>query len=276
MIVKKLFLVIIILLLFPIFSVSADCGGEIQLPIVMYHHISKRSSCWNDYVISPEEFRSDMEYLHDNGWESISLAELLAWQRGEFEMPEKPVMISFDDGFASTVEYAEPVMRELGFKGVVALIGSVCDKYSESGEYDPEWTHLSWEKAKEVSERGVLEVQCHTWDMHSMDNAAGCAKRWGESIAAYRQRLSGDLSKFINGCSEHGIDFAYTIAYPFGAYGCDTTEVVRDMDFKAAFTCTEEINLLTRAGDGMYHLGRFNRPHGISSENFFKKWENNA
>ncbi len=257
-------------------DVRAEETDTIKLPIVMYHHISKRSKCWNDYVVSLDEFRSDMEYLKANGWESISLNELLLWQNGDFEMPEKPMMITFDDGFASVAEYAEPIMRELGLKGIVALIGSECEKYSENGEYDPEWSDLSWETAKEMADRGVLEMQCHTWDLHSMDNAVGCGKRYGESVGAYRRRLSTDLSKFISACAKNGLDFCYSIAYPFGVYDKNTTDIIKDMGFNAAFTCTEQINILTGEAEQLYYLGRFNRPHGISSENFFKKWEENA
>ncbi len=257
-------------------EVRADGEDSIALPIVMYHHISPRSRSWNEYVVSIDEFRSDMEYLYENGWDSISVKELLAWQRGEFDMPDKPMMISFDDGFSSVAEYAEPIMKEYGFVGVAAIIGSVCERYSESGEYDPEWSDLSWEAAAEMAERGVLEVQCHTWDLHSMDNVLGCAKRYGESLGAYRRRLSTDLSKFLSACERNDVGITYTIAYPFGAYDENTTDIVRDMGFEAAFTCTEKINILTGDADELYDLGRFNRPHGISSEKFFKKWENNA
>ncbi len=272
---KRTILVVLILMFFPCGFAHAE-NEELALPVVMYHHISTRSRTWNDYVVSVEEFRSDMEYLKRNGWQSISVEELLAWQRGEFEMPDKPMMITFDDGFASVTEYAEPIMKELGFKGVVAVIGSVCEEYSENGEFDPEWSDLSWEAAKAMAERGILEVQCHTWDMHSMDNALGCAKRWGESLSAYRHRLSADLSRFLNACDRHELPLTYAIAYPFGAFDENTTQIIKDMDFRAAFTCTEEINHLTGDVEELYHLGRFNRPHGISSENFFKKWENNA
>ena len=273
---KRISIIIVIIFLCGINSTwAAEQTEYVKLPIVMYHHISKRPECWNDYVVSIEEFSSDMEYLNNMGWESISVKELLAWYRGEFVMPEKPVIISFDDGFSSAVEYAEPIMKKYGFKGVAAIIGSVCEEYSLNGEYDPEWSALSWEAARAMTERGVLEVQCHTWDLHEKDRTVGCSKRWGENVEAYRRRLSGDLSKFIISCREKNVDHTYTIAYPFGAYDKSTTEAVRDMGFEAAFTCTEKINILTGNKDELYHLGRYNRPHGISSEKFFKNWENN-
>lgn len=252
---------------------QAQAAEEVRLPIVMYHHISPNPSRWNEYVISVDEFRADMEYLRDGGWTPVSMAELLAWSRGEFTMPEKPCMITFDDGFSSTAEYAEPILEELGFRAVVAVIGSVCDRYSASGEYDPEWSDLSWEDAAAMAERGVFEVQCHTWNMHTMEGVIGCSKKYGESLGAYRWRLSTDLSRFLTESERHGLKLAYSIAYPFGAYDRDTTDIVRDMGFLAAFTCAEKINVLTGEDSELYYLGRYNRPHGISSEKFFGKWE---
>ena len=63
------------------------------------------------------------------------------------------------------------------------------------------------------------------------------------------------------------------IAFPYGVYCKDTLSIIKDMGFEAAFTCTERINYLSGDPDELYELRRFNRPHGISSEQFFKKWE---
>ncbi len=273
-IIRIIFFVFAFSLLLSGLAIAGE-GESVKLPVVMYHHISKNPEKWNSYVVSVDEFRSDMEYLKNKGWESISVKELLAWQKGEFEMPEKPMMITFDDGFSSTAAYAEPVLKELGFKGVAAVIGSVCEEFSENGEYDPELSSLSWEAAREMANRGVIELQCHSWDLHSREWTVGCARRYGESVEAYRRRLSTDLSKYMVQCHRNEVDMTYSIAYPFGAFEEATTNIVRDMGFLAAFTCTEEINILTGDGEELYYLGRFNRPHGISSENFFKKWENN-
>ena len=191
-------------------------------------------------------------------------------------MPEKPVIITFDDGFESTLAYAEPLLQQYGFTAVVAVIGNVCEKFSVLDEHDPELSNLSWEDAADMAERGTFEVQCHTWDLHTLSPRTGCDIRRWESEAAYRSALSADLSRFLMGCTSHGLVLTPTIAYPYGAYSRETTDAVRDFGFLAAFTCTEKINLLTGAEEELYDLGRFNRPHGISSENFFGKWEENG
>gem|GEM_PF-277759 len=269
MIKKMSVLILAILYIFQSECICVQAQETIKLPILMYHQISPNRNSWNDYVISPEEFREDMEYINSLGWESIGIKDLLAWQRGEFEMPEKPVMITFDDGFRSLIEYAEPVLEEFGYKGVAAIIGSLCDQNNSENQYPGEWDYLDWNDAMEISKRGIMELQCHSWDLHSSKSNAGCAKRWGETLQAYRRRLSEDLSKFISEFEKRKIDFCYTMAYPYGSYDRYTCDVVKDMGFDAAFTCTEKINILTGDPDELYYLGRFNRPHGISSEKYF-------
>jgi len=272
---KRIF-VFLVLPIILLWSPLANAQQTVKLPIVMYHHISRNPSRWNDYVISEAEFENDLRWLERNGYETISVAQLLAWSEGRFIMPEKPCMITFDDGFESTAAYAEPLLRQYGFCGVSAVIGSVCEKFSELDEHDPELSNLSWEDAKKMAERGVIEVQCHTWDMHHMGERLGCRKLKWESEDQYRYILSRDLSHFLAQSRLRGLGITPTIAFPYGAYSSETIAAVRDYGFRAAFTCTEEINLLTGDREELYLLGRYNRPHGINSEIFFKKWEENS
>ena len=272
---KKRFLICLILaLLLPCPAQAAE--DEVRLPIVMYHHVSKDAGKWNDYVVSTEEFESDLQWLSAHGYETVSVSQLLAWEAGEYPMPEKPCMITFDDGFESTAAYAEPLLEQYGFCGVVAVIGSVCEEFSALDEHDPELSNLSWEDVRAMAERGTVEVQCHTWDLHSLHPGNGCGKLRWESEESYRYRLSGDLCRFLRACREHSVQLSPSIAYPYGAYSEETTAAVRDFGFLAAFTCTEKINCLTKSDGELYDLGRYNRPHGVSSEKFFAIWEENG
>ena len=81
-------------------TAPARAGAEderVSLPIVMYHHISADPARSGDYVITPATMEADLEYLRDAGYTSVSAAQLTAWSRGEARLPEKPVMITFDD-----------------------------------------------------------------------------------------------------------------------------------------------------------------------------------
>ena len=276
---KKTILPLLLALLTAAGALRARAAEEPQttlLPIVMYHHISRDPARWNDYVISEAEFESDLKWLRAHGYESIGVEELLAWEHGKFTLPEKPCMITFDDGFESTSAYAEPLLQQYGFQGVAAVIGSVCEEFSALDEHDPELSNLSWDDAAAMAERGVIEVQCHTWAMHELGERRGCDRMKWETIADYRSVLSDDLHRFQTESAAHGLHTVPSVAYPYGAYCRETTETVRELGFLAAFTCTEKINRLTKTAEELYDLGRYNRPHGVSSENFFAKWEENG
>ena len=108
---------------------EAPAGSQaLALPIVMYHHILKEPTRLNSYTISPDEFRQDLQYLRDNGYQSILIQDLIDYVNGEAELPEKPVMITFDDGYESFYEYAFPILKEMKFRAVFSVVGTYVDQ----------------------------------------------------------------------------------------------------------------------------------------------------
>ena len=255
---------------------STQATVQQRLPVVMYHHISTNPGRWNDYVISPEELESDLETLERLGYRSIRVRDLLDWTEGRFTMPEKPCLITFDDGNESTMAYAEPILARHGFTAACAVIGAVCQRFSDLDEHDAELSNLSWEDAAALSRRGTVEVICHTWDMHALHPRRGCAPVRGEEEEAYRAALTADLRRFLDAAEEHGVTLTSAIAYPYGAYIAATAETAGELGFRAGFTCEEKVNLLTGDAQELMTLGRYNRPHGAKGEAVFAQWEENG
>jgi len=252
---------------------EAEMDACVRLPIVMYHHISDVEAIWGKYVVSSAEFERDLLWLRENGYESVRVQDLIAWSEGRFSLPEKPCIITLDDGYESTGVCAAPLLEKYGFTGVVAVIGAVAQQYSEQPDHNLRYSHLSWEAVAELSRGGVLEVQYHTWDMHTLSPRQGCNRKKGEAESGYRAALERDMEQFADACAAYGVKTVPSVAYPFGAYCALTREIVAANGFRAAFTCTERVNLLTGAPEELLELGRFNRPHGVSSAEFFEKWE---
>ena len=252
---------------------SAQAGETVRLPIVMYHDITKNEKSCGPYVVSLAEFEADLRWLRGHGYETVSVQNLLDWEAGTFTMPEKPCMITLDDGACSTAAYAEPLLAQYGFCGVSAVIGAVCEEFSANGEQDAELSNLSWEAVREMAERGTIEVVCHSWNMHAQWPRKGCSRKKGESDGEYRHALSEDLGRFLGACEAHGVALSPAIAWPYGAYSRASTQTARDLGALAAFTCDETVNTLTHADGELLHLGRFNRPHGAAGEKIFQIWE---
>lgn len=248
---------------------------EITFPIVMYHHLSTDPSLLGDYVLSVDQLEQDFIYLKEHGYTSITTKELMDWYNGTGTLPEKPVMITFDDGYESTGVYALPLLEQYGMHGIMSVIGAVAQEFTDQPDHNLRYSHLSWDAITELtSDPGcALEVQCHTYNMHHLSPRKGCAKCTGESKAAYHAALTEDLNTFQAQFAQHTGNKTDVLALPFGSYTQDTIEIAQEAGFRMIFTCTERVNHLTGDPEELLELCRFNRPNGPDSASFFSKWE---
>ena len=105
----------------------------VSLPAVMYHGLLRDKSLQNEYVIDQALFESDLCWLRANGYTPVHITDLLAYADGEGTLPEKPILLTFDDGYYNNYLYAYPLARQYNIKIVIAPIGYYSDLYSETG-----------------------------------------------------------------------------------------------------------------------------------------------
>ncbi len=98
-------------------------AGHVTAPILLYHHVSDDSAV-NSYYITKEAFRAQMEALREWGYTSITVSELTAVLINGGDLPSRPVVISFDDGYLDIYQNAFPIMHELGFVGTAYIVAS--------------------------------------------------------------------------------------------------------------------------------------------------------
>lgn len=242
------------------------------LPVVMYHHILKSKQ--GDYIISPDQFEQDLKYIKENGYTTVTTADILAFVEDGVDLPEKPIYITFDDGFEAVYTYAMPLLKQYNMKAVISVIGKHTDIFSDPTETKHlNYSHLSWSQLREMQASAVFEIGNHTYDMH--DNCGGkrygIRKRDGESQCEYVDYLQNDigaLSKQI----EHEIGTAPVVfAYPFGALCRDSKQALNDMGFKVLLTCEEKVNKIEIGAKTPISLRRFNRAAKYSTTDFFKR-----
>ena len=151
-------------------------------------------------------------------------------------------------------------------------IGKEADKYSAISEEVPSYSHANWNRIKEMSDSGLIEIQNHTYDMHSNKKSRfGCMKKRGESMEEYRKALSNDLMKMQNLVAEKAGVTPTGFVYPFGGCSKGSKEIIQDLGFKATFLCENKMNHISRDPESIFGLYRFLRPPGTSSEKFFNK-----
>lgn len=249
-----------------------ETSNNVKLPIIMYHHISKSNARLNDFTISPEQFEKDMLYLKEKGYNTISVKQLLDYVYNNKPLPNNPIMITFDDGHESFYEYIYPMLKQYDLKAVLSIVGSFTDTYTKNEDHNINYSYLTWQQVNELSDSGYVEIGNHTYDLHSMDKGRkGCSKNNGEDIEQYKNMLTKDVMKLEDEILNYTGANSKIFTYPFGRYTKETKEIIKDLGFSVIFNCAQIINVIDKNNpDFLYNLGRFNRPNGMSSEEFFK------
>lgn len=241
------------------------------VPIIMYHQITKKSSRRGRYTVMYDEFKNDMLYLKEKGYTTIDMTDLISYVYGEGRLPEKPIIITFDDGFESVYEYAYPLLKELGMCGVASIVGEYTTFFTENPDHNVTYSYMDWKEVKELVKGDVIEIQNHSYDLHKDNNGRkGISKKKDEDAAAYNTEVGADILKMQNIMKEKTGYSPNTLTIPFGAYKDETITLAKELGFKAILLCVEKVNIIKQGDtDALYRLGRFNRPSDISTERFF-------
>lgn len=247
---------------------------SVRLPVLMYHSVLKNPSAAGKYVISPDTFENDLKYLKENGYTSVLSGEIIDYVKNGGTLPEKPVMITLDDGYLNNLTYVVPLLEQYDMKAIISVVGSYTERFSAEADHNPNYSHFSWDDINTCVESGRIEIGNHTYDMHNQKVRRGAMKKRGESEAEYEQALSSDLMKTQELLKDHcGVE-PRVFAYPYGAVSNASLDIITRLGFEISLGCGEEVNILTRGDvNCLYQLGRFNRPSGISTEKFMERIE---
>ncbi len=244
-----------------------------KIPILMYHAICESESKAGKFVITAKALEEDLKYIQKEGYTTISSAELIAFVEDGAPLPEKPIMLTFDDGYYNNFCYAFPLLKQYNAKATISIIGKYTDLYSEVPEENPNYSHITWEQAREMCDSGLVEIQNHSYNSHTTDQGRnGTKKKKGESEAAYTEYIYSDVGKLQE---EIELNLGYTpvvFAYPFGSVSEASYSILKDMGFKATLSCEERVNEVSVGkSEGLYMLGRYLRTNKRTAEDILEK-----
>ena len=111
-------------------------------------------------------------------------------------------------------------------------------------------------------------VQSLRMSFSTVELEGGLSMTWA-GLENYRQAFQQDTEKNQQALAAAVSQAPVLYAYPFGLYTNASEEVLKAMGYRITLTCEERVNWITRDPDCLYLLGRFNRPHGIRSADFF-------
>lgn len=246
----------------------------IELPVIMYHGVLKDSDLSGKYVITPSELEEDMTYLEQLGYTSVSMLDVINYIENGGSLPDKPIILTFDDGCYNNYGYVLPILEAHNAHAIFCIVGEYTDQYSESDIANMTYGYMRWKEISELADSPYAELANHSYAFHSNTNGRnGSQRNPGENIDVYREIFRADTEKAQNRFIENTGFAPYIYAYPFGAYSEESSDILKDMGFKATLSCNEGINIITHDSDCLYLLKRYNRPSGIASADFFSVFE---
>lgn len=253
---------------------NTDPRDYVDVPVLMYHSIGYVED--NSYVVTPEKFRHQMELLKENGYTTVTFDELINYVESGTQLPDKPVAVTFDDGYLDNYQYAYPILKELGMKATINVIGVMigADTYKDTGV--PIMPHFGLEEGREMEESGVIDLQMHSYDMHQseldQDYRFGTSQKDGESNDEYKLLLERDTELCKNILMEgFGLEDKdlYVYAYPQGAYNQLSEEIMGLMGVKVTLTVTPGMNRVEKGnGESLTEMKRFDVYSTMDDEEF--------
>lgn len=229
-----------------------------KVPVLMYHHILPQADIekygWsgNNSVVSLEDFKQQMSYLHENNFHTATLDELKDFLDNKTDLPKDTVIITFDDGYLSNAVYAYPVMKEYGFKGTIFIIGN--SSFEVNKTFMPDvLQHIS--AAEFGKYKDVFDYGSHTYNMHrKTDNKSLLT-------ASETEKVYEDLNQNMK------IVTGKYFSYPYGIYNNRTINILKDLGYSLAFTVNR--SLVTNESN-RYILPRIGIFQSLSMDDFRK------
>ena len=190
-------------------------ASMLRLPILMYHYIRTPPSTRTDMLgyrlsVSPQDFQAQMDWLYANHFHPVTFDQVRAYFAGRVPLPSKPVVVTFDDGYADLYTTALPILEAHGFTAVAYIVSGFVDR----GRY------VTHDQVLQMDRAGI-EIASHTVDHADM-------ARVSSGMAAYQLVES---KRWLEGLLGHPVvDFAY----PSGQYTWQTVQLLGQFGYDTA------------------------------------------
>lgn len=217
-------------------------AGIKKIPVLMYHDISHRYI--DAYTISPSNFAVQMEWLYSHGYKAISISEIDKFTGTD---DANVMVITFDDGYSSFIEYAYPRLKEYDFKANINIIGSNVGTFINFHGNRP---MLSWDEYRFLINSGLVYLGSHTYNLHP----CGLHSRSGE-LSISDKELESDLLLFKDIVKKETGITTEILAWPCGIYNRKSISIAKKAGYKYILTSNEGY---FGKRDSLYEIPRLN------------------
>lgn len=199
-----------------------------RVPVLMYHEIADTTATSSPLAVAPGVFADQLAYLRDAGFNTLTAAELAAFLAdGTGTLPERPIVLTFDDGYQDFYTHGLPVIKRNGFTATLfQTTGGIGDENSEK-------IMLNWRELAELEQAGI-EIGAHTVTHPKLDILP--EKDVRDELSISKDQLEQHLGREVPG-----------LAYPFGYSNQQVREVARELGYTYAYSVDNAIT--TSAAD---------------------------
>lgn len=244
-----------------------------DVAILMYHAFTENEAETSSVCTLASEFERQLSALRDTGYTSVGYADLIEFVNGKGKLPEKPLLISIDDGYQNNLDLAAPLLEKYGFCANIAVIGVSIGHTPYKDTDIPIMPHFSLEDARPWIKRGVLTVTTHSYDMHQIaavdgnDCRRGVLQMPGEAEPDYIAALTQDYTHAQEQLAGLPGKVLPVFTYPFGAYSELSERVLQEQGVQVTVTIANGANRLVKGEpETLRLLRRINVPAGMEPD----------
>jgi peptidoglycan/xylan/chitin deacetylase (PgdA/CDA1 family) len=236
-------------------TIDAKTLDQRQIPVLMYHNVlsdTENKRMRNSNIITEVEFTKQMDYLRQNGFHTLTLQDLERFLYDKCSLPEKPVVLTFDDGYLGNLTFAYPVLKGYHMKAAIAVMPHLLQAENRKVPKEVQTFSLRQFGGKE----DVFSLVSHTDELHDKKNGIALIKVLPEETV-YQDIRNSKL--FLR------TDY---LVYPYGAYNERAIRIVKRAGYKMAFGMNEGY---VHQGDNPYRLKRIYVYRGMPLSEFVRK-----
>ena len=240
-------------------SVSASLSSKftpvstLKLPVIMFHHINDLSDIpASDKIgiglrVSPKAFDKQLNYLKENKYTTINMDDLYDYSQGSKALPNKPILLTFDDGYKDSFSKALPILKKYNMIGDFAIITKVL------GQND----YMTWDDVKAMKESGN-SISSHTQLHCSLAYPEGNSRTIFRPSPIVKEesecpdmnyaaqmntaQITGELKKSKEILEKNLGNKVRAIIYPFGHWNKQTEEIAKATGYSFGFTVIAQQN----------------------------------
>lgn len=241
---------------------------EGQIMGLGYHDVQDRDRDNTFMTVRTANLVDQLALLRENGYQPVSVDQILAARNGGPALPDKAVLLSFDDGFSSFHSRVLPILRAYQWPAVLAPVGAWLDTPADQpvdfgGLAVDRLRFATEEQIREIAESGLVEIGAHTYNLHFGTRAnpqgnlqpAASSRLYSdeqgyENAAEYQTRLSQDIARITARLEQVSGKRPRVWVWPYGSASGTALNLVGQQGYELALTLESGLSTMTDLSSG--------------------------